>query len=35
MEKYSRDLNDVVEYWKEQVDGLGLKVKFLETKAVA
>ena len=35
VEKYSRDLNDVVEYWKEQVDGLGLKVKFLETKAVA
>ena len=33
--KYSRDLYDVVQYWKVQVDGLGLQVKSLEAKALA
>ena len=30
--KYSGDLNDVVEYWKVQVDGLGLQVKSLKRR---
>ena len=34
-EKYSYDLNELVEYWKGQVDGLGLQVKSLEAKALA
>lgn len=34
-EKYSKDVNDVVQYWKEQVNRLGLKVKSLKTKVMA
>ena len=34
-EKYFRGLTDVVQYWKEEVDALGLKVKSLETKTMA
>ena len=34
-EKYSKALNNVVQYWKELVNGLGLKVKSLKTKVMA
>ena len=34
-EKYFRDLNEALEYWKKHVDGLGLQIKSLETKALA
>ena len=33
--KYYEDLYDVVEYWKEQVNGLGLQIRSLEAKAPA
>ena len=33
--QYFGDLNDVVEYWKVQVNGLGLQVKSLQAKALA
>ena len=34
-EKYSGDLKEALEYWKNHVDGLGLQIKSLEAKALA